>query len=103
MHVTDAQRAAEFWARALGYVDRADNPLILVPRDGSGPAVALDETDRMHLDLSTASAQEQQEEIEHLISAGARRVDWSYPDDAGFVVLADTEGNLFCVVDTSHN
>ena len=31
------------------------------------------------------------------------RVDWDlYPDDPDFVVLADTEGNRFCVVDTSH-
>jgi hypothetical protein len=28
-------------------------------------------------------------------------VDWDlYPDDADFVVLADTEGNRFCVIDT---
>jgi hypothetical protein len=27
-------------------------------------------------------------------------VDWVYPPDAGFVVLSDTEGNLFCVVNT---
>jgi hypothetical protein len=35
------------------------------------------------------------------VSLGATRVDWDYPDDADFVVLADTEGNLFCVIDTS--
>jgi len=29
---------------------------------------------------------------------GARRVEWTYPEDADFVVLADTEGNLFCVI-----
>ena len=30
-----------------------------------------------------------------------RRVDWDrYPDDPDFVVLADTEGNRFCVIDT---
>lgn len=101
LHVSDAERAARFWATALGYAHRADHPLILMPPDGTGPALALDETDRTHLDLSTASPQEQQAEIERLISAGARRVEWSYPDDANFVVLADTEGNLFCVVDTS--
>ena len=33
----------------------------------------------------------------------ARRVDWdSYPDDPDFVVLADPDGNRFCVVDLSH-
>jgi Glyoxalase-like domain len=34
-----------------------------------------------------------------LVTLGARRVEhWFYPDDADFVVLADTEGNLFCVI-----
>jgi hypothetical protein len=28
-------------------------------------------------------------------------VDWVYPDAASFVVLSDTEGNLFCVVNTA--
>ncbi|MGH3097804.1 MAG: VOC family protein [Streptosporangiales bacterium] len=32
------------------------------------------------------------------VALGAKRVEWDYPDDADFVVLADTEGNLFCVV-----
>jgi acyl-CoA thioester hydrolase len=54
----------------------------------------------MHLDLHTDSAQEQQAEVERLVSLGATRVDWAYPDGARFVVLADPEGNLFCVVNT---
>jgi hypothetical protein len=36
--------------------------------------------------------------VERLIGLGARQVEWEYPDDANFVVLADTEGNVFCVV-----
>ena len=47
-----------------------------------------------------ASEQEQLAEIDRLISLGARRVEWVYPEGAIFVVLADTEGNLFCVVNT---
>ena len=35
------------------------------------------------------------------LSLGAREIDWDgYPDDADYVVLEDTEGNRFCVVDT---
>lgn len=37
-------------------------------------------------------------EVDRLVALGATRVDWVYPDDAEFVVLADTEGNLFCVI-----
>jgi catechol 2,3-dioxygenase-like lactoylglutathione lyase family enzyme len=101
LNVTDIDRAATFWRNALGYVPRAgDNPGALVPQRGEGPALLLDETDRTHLDLHVASEQEQQAEVERLISLGARRVDWVYPQGADFVVLADTEGNLFCVVNT---
>ncbi len=102
INVTDVRRAAEFWSKALGYVPRGEGSLTLVPKDGSGPGLALDETDRMHLDLSAANAEEQRAEVERLLSLGAERVEWQYPDDADFVVLADTEGNLFCVVNAGH-
>lgn len=104
--VADVRRAAEFWIKALGYVPRdgqiAEDSVILVPKDGDGAALALDRSDQMHLDLYTENGEEQQAEVERLIALGAERVDWTYPDDADFVVLADTEGNLFCVVDTNH-
>ena len=37
-------------------------------------------------------------EVERLLGLGARHVDWHYPDDADYVVLADPDGNRFCVV-----
>ena len=99
MYVKDAQRAADFWSRALGYRRTGNELRVLVPPEGTGPRLVMEETDRTHLDLYTANAQEQQAEIERLISLGARRVpDWEYPPGAGFVVLEDTEGNLFCVL-----
>jgi len=56
---------------------------------GHGP----DEDDRTHLDLWADG------ELECLVSLGVRRaVDSDYPDGAGFVGLAETEGNVFCVV-----
>lgn len=98
-NVSDVRRAAEFWGRALGYRSSPRNAAILVPENGEGPALQLDEDDRMHLDLWAASEEEQRAEVERLVSLGATRVDWVYPNDADFVVLADTEGNLFCVID----
>jgi hypothetical protein len=53
---------------------------------------------RHHLDLY---ATDQSAEVERLITLGARRVNWRYPDGADYVVLADPDGNTFCVVHKS--
>lgn len=98
MNVTDIRRAAQFWGSALGYLPAPHNPAFLVPEHGAGPPLHLDEDDKMHLDLWAADADEQETEVERLVQLGARRVDWEYPDGANFVVLADPDGNLFCVI-----
>ena len=99
LHVHDARRAAAFWTDALGYEPEADSQDFLVPPDGQGVRLHLDETDRTHLDLWVDRASSDLEtEVARLIALGAQRVEWTYPDDADFVVLADTEGNLFCVI-----
>jgi catechol 2,3-dioxygenase-like lactoylglutathione lyase family enzyme len=113
MGASDVRRAAAFWNRALGYVPRDgvvdDDWVVLLPAPGghgAGLALGLSETPiqehpRVHLDLYAGDAADQAAEVERLISLGATRVDWDlYPDDADFVVLADTEGNRFCVIDT---
>jgi hypothetical protein len=116
MGVGDLRRASGFWREALGYVPRDgelepdDDFIVLVPPDGQGTALALgtsvspvQEHPRVHLDLYVDSAAEQAAEVERLLSLGAERVDWDlYPESPDFVVLADTEGNIFCVVDESH-
>jgi catechol 2,3-dioxygenase-like lactoylglutathione lyase family enzyme len=110
--VADMQRAANFWSRALGYVPRdgevGDDWTVLVPATGSGARLALglsetpvQEHPRVHLDLYAGDAADQAAEVERLISLGAERVDWDlYPQDPDFIVLADPEGNRFCVIDT---
>jgi catechol 2,3-dioxygenase-like lactoylglutathione lyase family enzyme len=102
LHVEDLDRAAGFWAAALGYRARGDESddatPVLVAKDGAGPAIVLDTDDRTHLDLAVADPAEQRVEVERLISLGARRVAWDYADGADHVVLVDPEGNLFCVV-----
>lgn len=114
MGAADVRRAADFWSRALGYVPRdgevEDDWVVLVPPGGSGARLALDrsptpvqEHPRVHLDLYAGDSADQVAEVERLISLGAERVDWDlYPDDADFIVLADPEGNRFCVIDTGH-
>jgi hypothetical protein len=43
----------------------------------------------------------QRAEVERLVSLGARVVEWDYPENADFVVLADPSGNLFCIVNVA--
>ncbi|RBQ16480.1 VOC family protein [Spongiactinospora rosea] len=111
--VEDVPRAVEFWSKALGYVLREemdDDWAVLVPPGGRGFGLALglsetpvQEHPRVHLDLYAGDAAEQAAEVARLIGLGAERVEWDrYPDDPDFVVLADPDGNRFCVIDTAH-
>jgi catechol 2,3-dioxygenase-like lactoylglutathione lyase family enzyme len=113
--VSDVQRALRFWRLALGYDVRDDGfggwQTLLVPPGGTGTPIALQRSEtpvqehpRIHLDLHVADVAEQESEAARLVSLGAERVDWDrYPTDADFVVLADPDGNRFCIVDLSHD
>ncbi|SFM94627.1 Glyoxalase-like domain-containing protein [Streptomyces sp. cf124] len=111
MGASDVRRAAAFWMGALGYVPREepeDDWVVLVHPRGLGAQISLglcetpvQDRPRVHLDLYAGNAEDQAAEVERLVGLGARRVDWDdYPLDADFVVLADPEGNRFCVIDT---
>jgi catechol 2,3-dioxygenase-like lactoylglutathione lyase family enzyme len=107
IRVDDLQRQAAFWTAALDYVPRAENSddfMLLRPRSGVGPNVSLDRVrstlqvpPRIHLDLY---ADNQAAEVARLLALGATEVHWSKrPANADYVILADPEGNRFCVID----
>ena len=107
IRVEDLARQAAFWSAALGYEARpggADDFVLLRPKDGIGPNVSLDRVrsevhvpPRIHLDLYT---EDQAGEVRRLLDLGATEVHWDRrPPDADYVILADPEGNRFCVVD----
>lgn len=107
IRVDDLERQAEFWQQALGYerrMDDGDDFALLYPKDGNGPNVSLDlmrssvqVPPRIHLDLY---ADDQAAEVQRLLGLGATEVHWDKrPPDADFVILADPEGNRFCVID----
>ncbi len=112
--VDEVPRAAAFWMEALHYVPRDGSVdadwTVLVPVEGNATGLALGRSGtppqqhpRVHLDLYAADAAEQLAEVERLVALGAQRVDWDlYPEDPDFIVLADPDGNRFCVIDTSH-
>ena len=109
LRVDDLHRQTAFWAAALDYEPRtgeSDDFVLLRPKDGNGPNLSLDQVHstvqlppRIHLDLY---AKDQAAEVERLTALGATEVHWDKrPPDADYVILADPEGNRFCVVDVS--
>ena len=110
IRVDDLEKQRAFWTSALDYVPRGpeggddEGFVLLRPRDGNGPNVSLDRVrsvlpipPRIHLDLYT---DDQPGEVRRLIGLGATEVQWGKrPADADYVILADPEGNRFCVVD----
>ena len=111
LRVDNLQRQAVFWAAALDYLAReetSDDFVLLRPKDGIGPNLSLDRVHstlqvppRIHLDLY---AEDQAGEVRRLIALGATEVHWERrPPDADYVILADPEGNRFCVVDAGEH
>ncbi|MEV4119605.1 VOC family protein [Micromonospora sp. NPDC049645] len=113
--VSDAERAGAFWAAALGYRRReprfaGDEWIVLEPPPGApGIPLAMDLSEspvrsfpRLHLDLD-AGGRPLDDELDRLLALGARIVDWRHyptdphPTEPPYVVLADPEGNRFCV------
>lgn len=110
---SDAYELSEWWRRVLGYVCVEDDPnepgdeecMILSPRTGhhllflevpEGKEVK----NRIHFDLRPEQ-RTRDDEVEHLRSLGAREVADRREirsDGTGWVVLADPEGNEFCVL-----
>jgi catechol 2,3-dioxygenase-like lactoylglutathione lyase family enzyme len=113
INVADVRRAAAFWCAALDYRplrEIEDDWVILVPASGAGQRISINLSDQpppdiphVHLDLYAGDAADQAAEVERLVAIGAERVDWPlYPDrEHDFVVLADPDGNRFCVIDTA--
>ena len=102
--VRDLHRAIKFWSEALHYKLRRKPDVdfaILIPKEGTGVQLSLNaavtsaKPKRHHIDLF---AHDQQKEVDRLLKLGATRVDWKYEHDADYVVLADPDGNTFCVV-----
>ncbi|HET8681079.1 MAG TPA: VOC family protein [Micromonosporaceae bacterium] len=99
---TDPARLARWWAEVLDYriaYEKLDEVGI---ESGTGPALvfALEQTaktakNRLHFDLDP---DDQEAEVERLVNMGARRVDVGQGDGATWVVLADPEGNEFCLL-----
>ncbi|TWP38340.1 VOC family protein [Leekyejoonella antrihumi] len=110
---SNAYQLSEWWKGVLGYVDVEGDPnepgheecMILSPTSGHHLLfIEVPETkqikNRIHFDLRP-SVRTCEGEIEHLLGLGARQVAdrrGIYGEGSGWVVLADPEGNEFCVL-----
>ncbi len=109
---------AAWWAEALGWevAFATDDEVVVVPPWARelGPTLRFEQVppglvfvrvehdkvgkNRLHLDLAPHTSQDRAAEIERLLALGARRVDVGQGDDATWDVLADPDGNEFCLL-----
>lgn len=100
---SDAGLVARFWAAALGRPFDVDGAGIhYIEAGDTGPNLDFIPVpegkivkNRVHIDLRP---DDQEAEVERLLSLGARRVDIGQTGQESWVVLADPEGNEFCVL-----
>lgn len=110
---SDPLALARFWAVALGWEagSQQDDSVTLSPTDGTRftitfhptPSSEKLEKNRIHLDLTTRSADDQRDSVDRLIALGASRTDVGQGPDAPHIVLSDSEGNEFCVIEPQNS
>jgi catechol 2,3-dioxygenase-like lactoylglutathione lyase family enzyme len=107
----DAHAQSVFWGDVLGFREDPDDPnepgheeCMIFSSDGSERILFIEVPDpkqvknRLHLDLVPAEGS-RDEELARLLAIGATTVaDRRRPDGGGWVVLADPEGNEFCIL-----
>jgi catechol 2,3-dioxygenase-like lactoylglutathione lyase family enzyme len=106
----DPEVLARFWCEVLDFaeLEREEDVLIEIgPREGFGgpqPTIILIRSDepgnghaRLHIDVNPTD-RDQAAELERLLAAGAELVDIGQPAKASWHVLADPEGNEFCLL-----
>ncbi len=102
----DPERIAAFWSAVLGWseTERDDEVIRIASADGTAPPIDVCRVpepkqvkNRLHLDLR-ADGSTTAEELARLLALGARRVDVGQGDAVTWTVLADPEGNEFCLL-----
>ncbi len=105
-------RLAHFWAGVLGR-EMTDDPhegIALLPSDDTGFQLRFLPTqeqktgpNRMHFHLTSTSLEDQQQTVAKSLGLGGRHIDVGQRPEEGHVVLADPEGNEFCVIEPGNS
>ncbi|WP_336205231.1 VOC family protein [Nonomuraea sp. LPB2021202275-12-8] len=105
----DPERLAAFWCEVLGFtvLGREDGAVEIGPAEGAGglqPTMVFSPSDdevkeklRLHIDLN-ATDRDQDAELERLLAVGAVPADVGQTGEESWHVLADPEGNEFCLL-----
>ena len=108
----DPHGLARFWAGVLGWdtAEDGEDGIALLPSDDTGFRIRFLPTlepkagqNRMHFDLTSTSLEHQQQTVATALGLGARHIDVGQRPEEGHVVLADPEGNEFCVIEPGNN
>jgi len=100
----DAAGLARFWADVLDYeiVYEAPDEVVIARDEHTYPGLIFlpvpeskTVKNRLHIDLNP---DDQAAEVDRLLGLGATRADIGQGEDVTWVVLADPEGNEFCVL-----
>ena len=103
----DPRDVARFWAGVLGWemADDSSGSIALLPSDDTGFRLRFIASEQqkvaqnhMHFDL-TSNSDDQHETVASALRLGARHIDVGQRPEEGQVVLADPEGNEFCVIE----
>ena len=104
----DPAALARFWGRFLGWEPVGD--WMLGPPDVTGFRLRFEPTaepktaqNRMHVDLTSTSLADQQETVARALRLGALHCDVGQLPEEEHVVLADPEGNEFCVIEPGND
>ncbi|MFG1927614.1 VOC family protein [Cryptosporangium sp. NPDC048952] len=99
----EPERLVRFWGEFLRW---EPDGLTLLPVDDTGFGLGFVPTEepkraqnRAHFDLTSTSLEDQQHTVARALDLGARHVDVGQRPDEPHVVLADPEGNEFCVIE----
>ncbi|MGW6007383.1 VOC family protein [Streptomyces sp. NPDC055210] len=108
----EPENLARFWSRFLGWetVDDPQDGIVLLPSDDTGFRLRFLPSqeqkagqNRMHFDLTSTSLEDQQRTVDRALALGAQHIDIGQLPEEEHVVLADPEGNEFCVIEPGNN
>ncbi|MEU7426052.1 VOC family protein [Streptomyces sp. NPDC040750] len=110
-HATRPEGLARFWSGVLGWelADDPDHDVAILPPDTTGFRIRFLPSrepkagrNRAHFDLTSTTPEDQRQTVARALELGATHIDVGQLPHEGHVVLADPDGNEFCVIEAGN-